>query len=377
MNRLIAKFKRPTVSAKDSKKTPDPTTTRLDADPEPVGSQSNSGPMQVKHGLDSLPSEVRRYLLSTLDISQLKALVSASAVFHQQYIFDRKYLLCRCLERTMGRVTVDAYAVHLSAAQRGDTKQDVTEFLKSYAENTSRRRLLLADKLAEEEAVSMTGFHFRYIKTLTGHYARWMLANLDEAKEAENGPRSHQQGVALTSTETMRVTRAIYRFQLLCHLAGPDDRSLWLSRDHLNETMQAFLDTLEPWEVEELFSFYQFAHDVYDVIIKDVGWDLHPDNPKFNDQGRPPTPDGAFDLEGLSKFRTTALIAEFQVVIRFTQLTLVCRPRDISRRHIAMRSSFAGHCSFQDQGSRTSRLHDAAAYDNLVHPFQCIRGRSW
>ncbi|KAJ9157853.1 hypothetical protein NKR23_g741 [Pleurostoma richardsiae] len=201
----------------------------------------------------------------------------------------------------MGSVTVDAYAVNLSAAQRGDKKQAITEFLKSYAENTSQRRLFLADRLTQEEVVNMANFHFQYIKTLTEHYARWMLANLDEAKEAGNGPHSGQQSVALTSTETMRVTRAIYRFQLLCHLAGPGDNSPWLSRDHLDETVQAFLDTLEPWEVEELFSFYQFAHDVYDKIIKDIMWDLHPDNPKFNDQGRPPTPDGAFDLDGLNR----------------------------------------------------------------------------
>ncbi|KAL6353923.1 hypothetical protein LRP88_12918 [Fusarium phalaenopsidis] len=61
--------------------------------------------------------------------------------------------------------------------------------------------------------------------------------------------------------------------------------------------MLALLNIIEPWEIEELFAFYQFALNVYDKVFTDIYWDLHPDNPKFDDQGRPPTPDGAFDLD--------------------------------------------------------------------------------
>jgi hypothetical protein len=64
----------------------------------------------------------------------------------------------------------------------------------------------------------------------------------------------------------------------------------------------AFLDVLDPWEIEELFSFYQFAQGVYDRILSEIRWDLHPDNPKFDDQGRPPTPEQAFNLDISSKF---------------------------------------------------------------------------
>lgn len=249
MNCLIAKLKGHTVSANGSKIASEPpaTTTSRDADPVPIISKSDAptlGPAQ--HGLDSLPPEIRRYLLSTLEIPQLKALVYTSAIFHQQYILDRKYLLCTCLERTLGSVTVDAYAAHLFAAQRERTMQTIADFLRCYAENTSQRQLLLVDNLAEEEAISVTAFHFRYIETLIKDYTRWMLANLDEAKGAGSSPYSCQQSIALSSTETMRVTRAIYRFQLLCHLVGPSDRHSWLSQDQQNETTQAFLDTLEP-----------------------------------------------------------------------------------------------------------------------------------
>ena len=162
-----------------------------------------------------------------------------------------------CLKRTLGSVTFDAYTVYLFADQREDRKQALADFLKCYTENTFQRQLLLVDKLTEEEAVSITAFHFRYIKTLAENYTRWMLANIDEAKDAATGSYSYQPSVMLTSTETMRVTRVIYRFQLLCYLASTSDKCFWLSRNHRNEILQAFLHTLEPWEVEELYSFYQ------------------------------------------------------------------------------------------------------------------------
>ena len=71
------------------------------------------------------------------------------------YIHDRRYILCNCLERTLGSVTVDAYAVPLSVIPKGDVKQDVTELLESYVQDTGRRVLLLSNKLALDRAVSI------------------------------------------------------------------------------------------------------------------------------------------------------------------------------------------------------------------------------
>ena len=65
--------------------------------------------------------------------------------------------------------------------------------------------------------------------------------------------------------------------------------------------MQTFLHGLEPWEVKELFSLHQYASDVYDKIIQDITQDLRTDDPEFDDQGRPPTLDRAFDLNGMRR----------------------------------------------------------------------------
>ncbi|KAK1761660.1 hypothetical protein QBC33DRAFT_502392 [Phialemonium atrogriseum] len=302
MKQFIAKFKR---SVRISEAPADPTTS--DAAPKlvTIGSdvghteaepQSTPSPKAKQQNcdsrLESLLPEVRRQLLSILDLRGLKLLVRASPTFHQQYLVDRKYLLCRSLEETLGSVAIDAYAVHKCTAQAGDTKQNTPWVPNSYSEQTSRRYLSLADKLTLDEAIRMAVFYFHSVKPITEYYARWSLDNL--ANEAGKDSHNHQQEVTLTRTETMRLIRATYRFQLLCQLVEPANKAMRLSRQ---ETVLDFLGVLEPWEIEELFSFYQFARDVYDRILTDIRWDLHPDNPRFDDQGRPPTPEGAFDLD--------------------------------------------------------------------------------
>lgn len=68
------------------------------------------------------------------------------------------------------------------------------------------------------------------------------------------------------------------------------------------EAMSAFLNVIEPWEIEEMYSFYQFAPAVYNNIFVKIRWDLHSDSPKFDRQYRPPTPDEVFDLDSSCKF---------------------------------------------------------------------------
>lgn len=252
---------------------------------------------KCRTGLESLPPEVRRLILSVLDLSRLKALVHASPTYHQQYVHDRRYLLCRSLEETLGSVTVDSYAVHLFAAPVGNKNRNISGFLRSYADSIARRWLPLADKLTLGDAIGMVTFYFRCVEPVTEHFVHWILQNLQQApgQTLDGQPAA----ITLTNTELARFTRATYRFQMLCYLGDPDDKRIRVWRA---DNVQAFLDLFEPWEREELYSFYQFAEDIYDHIFDNILWDLHPDNPKFDDQGRPPTPDGAYDLSISNKF---------------------------------------------------------------------------
>ena len=271
-------------------------------------------------GLESLPPEVRRLVLSTLELPELKLLVRASPVFHQQYLHDRRHILCKSLQRTLGSVTVDAYAVHLFTLQRRNRSRNVAEFLRCYSESKARRWLELADKLTQDEAISMAAFYFHHVEPTRAGFVRWTLAKISDMGEhkIQGYPvettttntefmqfiqRHHAREIpTLTNTETMRFTRAAYRFQLLSQLADPNDRDIRLWRE---ENGEAFFNILEPWERDELYSFYNFVEGIYEGVFIEVRHNLHPDHPRFDDQGRPPTPDGAFDLSDTSTSDTT------------------------------------------------------------------------
>lgn len=280
-----------------------------------LGFASTSGPQdrkQPRHPtLDGLPPEIRRHLLSILDLSQLKALVHSSPNFHKQYYYERKYLLCRSLEQTLRGATVDAYAVHILETRDVSPKENTSAFFRAYSENTLHRFRPLVEELTQDEAA----FYFRYVKPVLECFAQQARDNLE--KMPPSGLHVSKTDLTLTDMETLRLARAIYRFQMLCHLADPVDRAIRLSRE---QTVQKLLLILEPWEVEELFSFYQFSWSVYDKIFKDIFWDVHPDNPKFEDQGRPPTPDGAFELNNESKFGSPIKFTPAYVTVK-TNLT--------------------------------------------------------
>ncbi|KAM5344033.1 hypothetical protein ACJ41O_012570 [Fusarium nematophilum] len=300
MKRLIAKFKRSAHAgswqgseciARPATLDAAVTRTADESTAQQPPPQSTNAKSECNAALEHLPPEVRRHLLSLLDLPRLKALVRASPTFHQQYLFDRKYLLCRSLEETLGSVVIDAYAVHLYKSQSSDKRQ----FLEQHATRASRRSLTLMGSLTQDEASSMVVFHTNYVTPIMEHFAGWMLDNL--AKHTQND----QHETTPSSTETMRLTRAVYRFQLLCQLADPATEPMRFSR---GRAIHGFFDILEPWEIEELFAFYQFAQHIYDKVLTEVSWDLHPDNPQFDNQCRPPTPEGAFDLDNSSKFNT-------------------------------------------------------------------------
>ena len=153
MKRLLAKFIHSFRIFADSRSK----TGRATSDavtPTKAGRESTlnpkAGEQNCNSRLENLPPEVRRHLLSSLDLPRLKLLVRSSPTFDQQYLFGREYILCKSIERTLGSVTVDAYAVHRSAAQAKHAKQNTTGFLESYTENTSRRYPPLVGKVTHE-----------------------------------------------------------------------------------------------------------------------------------------------------------------------------------------------------------------------------------
>ncbi|KAK3935654.1 hypothetical protein QBC46DRAFT_396979 [Diplogelasinospora grovesii] len=252
---------------------------------------------QLNAPLENLPPEVRRQLLSILGLEELRALVFASPVFHQQYILDRRFLLCKCLETTLRNVTVDAFSVYqsgLSGFLNTRTNEKVTQFLKSYQHRRSLAQYsILTESLTEDEVVGVVAFHSSIIKPLTRYYTSWALANLaNETKDLQ----SHEP---LSKAEETRLMRALYRFQLCCNLFGVGRHGTSRQatfRFRSVDILTIFICIFEPWQVEEIACIYTFAEEKYDQIFRDISWDVNEKNPKFDGQ-RPPTPEGAFDLD--------------------------------------------------------------------------------
>lgn len=297
MQTLVADFKRSSGTS-NGLRGPAETTSRNAASIPKISEHRD------RSGLERLPPEVRRLMLSTLDLLQLKALVRASPIFHQQYLYDRRYLLCVSLGNTLDSVAVDAYALQQFFSQFKNENRDISGFLVSYSENTARRRLKLKDKLTLSEAASMFALYLSLVKPVTESLVENLVGTLVE-KQLEASYQLHS-GVmydfTLSNTELMRFTRAAYRFQFLCQLADSDDKDLRVWRE---DNVQAFLDILEPWEREELYTFYQFAEETYSQVFDDFRWYRYPENPRIDDQGRSPTADGAYHLDLASKFDFT------------------------------------------------------------------------
>ncbi|KAB8214643.1 hypothetical protein BDV33DRAFT_195900 [Aspergillus novoparasiticus] len=247
--------------------------------------------------VEDLPPEVRHHLLSMLELETLWALVHASPVYHQQYLSARRHLLCSGLQTTLCSATIDACAVYRSRLvdfSHSRTKEKVNMFLQSYQDQRDSSLYSVPSEMANvDQLVDLAAFYFSIVKPLAQYYTSWTLGNL--ATETDK-PRS---GEPLSKMEETRLIRALYRFQLCCHLFGVGcHKSAQIQRLSFDsvEIGTIFLDLFEPWEVEEISCIYTFSKERYNQTFNDIRWDVHEENPKFEGQ-RPPTPEGAFDLD--------------------------------------------------------------------------------
>lgn len=244
-------------------------------------------------GLERLPPEIRRHLLSVLDLAGLKAFVRASPALHEQYLLDRRFLLCSSLEVTLGSVSLDAHAVQKSSDRALSTTDYLAGLLETWRGQLPRRSSWrLGGAITEDEVIHMAFFYFRTVAPMAKYFIRWALDELERQTSQPQGASEPQPEPS--KTEWQRCLRAAYRFQLLCQVSDPTMPAL--RRENAIGNATFVLLAPEPWEVEEIFSLFQFAESAYEKVFDDIESEVRPDNPRFDDQDRPPTPDGAFEL---------------------------------------------------------------------------------
>lgn len=304
MNRLLARLKRSKRLLADLHDTtpqaiPDSTPSATTVETKNTGSNTvkTSKHATLPGALEALPPEIRRYLLTVLELPELKGLVHASSVFHQQYQYDRTLILRRSIESTLGSTSAGAYAVQVFSSTSEEANEEVLQILATGPSPF--------EEISQPVLEQMTVFYFRCISPVIESYSLKTLENLcGEVAEANTGSGlAPEDATGLSNSERRRFTRALYHFEILCYIGRHGFRNPWLSaRGRQERDLEQLFNILQPWEMEELISCYEFVVKQYESVLEKIQWDIHPDNRRFDDQGRPPTPTGAFDLSNSSEY---------------------------------------------------------------------------
>ena len=221
--------------------------------------------------LENIPAEIRHLVLSAVSsMEDLRALVRASPVYHQQYLLHRRLLLWNCLLLQMGNVFVDVLAVHSSGSKDFQTTrnyQGIRDFIVRYKTHRQHSEETLSKPPSIEEVVEIGVFYMSTIRPLIQRYILWT-----------------RQSVALLSSpahlsvpERTRILRAFYRFQLFCNLFGlvHDFTSTYRTLS-VEERLRLFLCIYEPWEIEEIACVDYFAKCKFEEVYRNIELDLLP-----------------------------------------------------------------------------------------------------
>lgn len=246
--------------------------------------------------VESLPAELRSRILSHLtnDLGGLSALVLASPVFYQQYLLERPALLRAGLKTALGNVVADAYAVRASArlykplAPDSPAHVDVdAETIKLFIDkHVTVLRLATPDQILQEyctenDLMRMAAFYYSLARPLSLKLAIRFLSRLNPSLEAQG---------KLSTTESTRLLRALYRWQLYCNLFGPGPEMM-RRRKVAQLEHGTHLDILfclfKPWEIEEVYCIWVLLRDTYRGVADSVTWDLNRDHPRFRDWPNP------------------------------------------------------------------------------------------
>jgi hypothetical protein len=254
--------------------------------------QPRESPSLMPTTLETLPAELRlNILLSISDLADLKAVVHASPVLHQQYLLDRKRILGHVLKKTLGSVFADAQALQ-AAASLGDFGKDVPvesirEILQQHIDEYVARRSDpdIVTECGVDDLAAMASFYLSVIQPLLVGFPALFLQGLDASMEVGH----------LSKTERIRFLRALYRFQLFYDLFKCETTRV--QRDPLipcADKLGMFFTIFEPYEVEEVYCLFSAMADKYLQLVDVVTPDVQKDRPEFNRVGLVGPP-GAFN----------------------------------------------------------------------------------
>lgn len=218
-------------------------------------------------GIEDMPFEVRRMIFHEMESNtDLRALAHASPVYHDQYHLEAGYWDWLTLQLELGNLLIDAHTVARSNSrlfrEEERTPEEREFFLIHYRANLASPDHFFLDIRNRSMIHYVAAFQATVIKPLVKKFFVWCKLNVP----ALASPR------ALSKGEEMRITRGLYRFQLLCNLFGcdeignrpPDSLTLQLN----DPILGTFLVDFPPWEIKEILCIEQFASDNYRSVFE-------------------------------------------------------------------------------------------------------------
>ncbi|KAK3291624.1 uncharacterized protein B0H64DRAFT_367002 [Chaetomium fimeti] len=232
--------------------------------------------------LETLPAELRHLILESIeDIKDLKALVFASPVYHQQYLHSRKWLLRRTLQTTLGNgnVLADAYAAHTSGSLHEEGVESHIHadtfrlFMDQYIAHRSvgPGQVWAEAAATEDDLIEMAAFYLAVTCPLLRICSSVLLMRLNRSPDDSR----------LSRAERTRFLRALYRYQTYCNIFGmrPGGDYKPFNLPH-EERLVSFFGLFPPWEIEEINCIYALVRDKCEKIFDTTTMaDLAKDHP--------------------------------------------------------------------------------------------------
>ncbi|KAJ5345863.1 hypothetical protein N7452_003867 [Penicillium brevicompactum] len=298
--------------------------------------------------LEALPPEVRRHLLAMMEFNEIRALVHASPLYHEQYLLDRQWLLGQCVDKLLGSVNIEASLVCQSSTAgfaQTRTRESITPLLEKYKHRQDLPSFsFIEESLPLDDIIWILLFHTSIVMPLANRYSAWALENLAKETVVNEASSSLVGGSdSLSESEETRIFRALYRLQLWCNLfgIGPHkgiDQPFYSGYSSI-DLLTIHASHFEPWEIEEMHCVYLFSETIYRQIFDQIRWDVDERNPKFDAIRKDDDPEGSFDLDSNEDGLLNGMVTQGLELLR----TITSRVTDHSELVLIMQAKLCLH----------------------------------
>jgi hypothetical protein len=208
-------------------------------------------------------------------LTSLRSLILASPFYHATYAAEARHeILTRVALRQLDyRLRVDSLAAVRSTEFYCSQKRvpsEVIAFIDEYsrAKGAPRLSLILPDWLLFSKK-------FGSISEATALVLLRMSVKHIASEYCRSIPQWQTDSVPLSELEQVRLSRAIYRFQIYCNLFGVKEDMettdlTGMTRTEKYDAFHNFLPRFPPWEVQEIACIWRYFNGHWGCLLREV-----------------------------------------------------------------------------------------------------------